>query len=270
MKQDIYVYLENLLAEAIEFVPKLLVALAVILVGYLLGRVIEKGIKRLILYFNSRVNRGLPGATLNVDLSTSASFISSVFFWIIITVSLLICVQILGLDLSGIWFDRIIGYIPNIVAAVIIVFLGIIAGRLLGKLTQKAASRTGSMNGKYLSKVVRYLILFLAIVVAVDQIGVDIAFLKDLFVIILAALLFGASFSFGLGAKISVSNILGSYYFRKTHQLGTRIRLGDIEGTIVEIADHAVSLETNDGLVVIPAKRFSENDVTIVRIDKNE
>jgi small-conductance mechanosensitive channel len=270
MKQDIYVYLENLLSEVMEFAPRLLMALVTILIGYLLGRVVASAIKRLILYLNRRANQGLRGATLNIDLRSSATFISSTFFWIIISVAILVCIRILGLEFSGFWLDQIIAYIPNIVAAVIIIFVGIIAGRLLGELVRKTASRTGGFNGKHLSVLVRYLTLFVAAIVAVDQIGVDIVFLEDLLLIVLAALLFGASFSFGLGAKTSVSNILGSYYFRKTHQLGTRIRFGDIEGTVVKISDHAVSLETNAGLVVVPAKRFNENDVIVVRIDENE
>ncbi len=269
MKQDIYLYLENLLSEVVEFVPRLLIALLVILIGYLLGRVIERITKRLILYLNRSVNRSLKGATLSVDLSSSAAFIASIFFWVTIVVSLLICLRILGLDFSGIWLDRVIGYIPNLIAAVIIISVGFATSHLLGKLIRKAATRTENTNGKYLSIVARFFILFVALVVATDQIGVDIVFLKDLFVVIIAFLLFGAAFSFGLGAKVSISNILGSYYFRKTHQLGTRIRLGDIEGTIVKITDYAVSLETNVGLVIIPAKSFNENHVTIIREDEN-
>ncbi|WKN41266.1 mechanosensitive ion channel family protein [Tunicatimonas pelagia] len=268
MKQDIYVYLENLLSEFIEFAPQLLTALSVLLLGYVLGRVIEGAVRRLILYLNSSVNRGLPGTTLNIDLRSTATFTSIAFFWIAITVSLLISLRILGLTLSGGWFDRIVEYVPNLIAAVIIVLVGIALSRLLAKLIRKGALRTGSSSGKYLSTVVKYLILFVTLVVAIDQIGIDIVFLEDLFVVLLASLLFGASFSFGLGAKTSVSNILGSYYFRKTHRLGTRIRLEDIEGTIVKISDHAISLETKEGLVVVPAKRFSEHNVTIVK-DEN-
>ncbi|MGB3586871.1 MAG: hypothetical protein WBA23_10040 [Tunicatimonas sp.] len=269
MKQDIYVYLENLLSGASEFLPRLLIALSVLLLGYLLGRLIEGGVRRLILYLNSRVNRGLQRSTLNVDLRGTATFISTLFFWIAIVVSLLIGLQILGLTLSGVWLDRIIEYVPNLIAAIVIALAGITLSRLLAKLIRKAALRTGSSSGKYLSNLVKYLILFITLVVAVDQIGIDIVFLKDLFVVLLAFLLFGASFSFGLGAKTSVSNILGAYYFRKSHQLGTRIRLEDIEGTIVKITDHAVSLETKVGLVVVPAKRFNEHNVTIVREDEN-
>ena len=107
--------------------------------------------------------------------------------------------------------------------------------------------------------------MFIAVVIAVDQLGVDIAFLTNLFIIILASLLFGASLAFGLGAKTSVSNILGAYYVRKSHRLGTTVRLGDLQGTIVKITDHAICLETSAGLVMVPAKEFSESSITIIK-----
>lgn len=101
--------------------------------------------------------------------------------------------------------------------------------------------------------------------IAVDQLGVDIAFLTNLFIIILSSILFGAALAFGLGARTSISNILGSYYVRKSYELGSKIKLEDLEGTIVKINDHSIALETKSGTVLIPAKDFSESRVTIIK-----
>ncbi len=183
-------------------------------------------------------------------------------------ISVLISVQILDLDISaGIWLGKIVDFIPNILIAVIIVFTGIILGRLLGDLIKVAALRTGLLNGAYLGRIVRYLVLFVSIIIALDQLGVDIAFLKEIIEIVLAGLLFGASLAFGLGARTSVSNILGAYYAHKNHKVGKRIKLGEAEGIIIKITDHDVSLETPSGVVIIPAKEFNEKSVTI--IDEN-
>lgn len=265
MKEDIYSFLENLAEGFMLILPRLAIAVLVLFTGYLIGRLLKKLVRRFILFLNTRMNQQLQSSMLNVDLKSSATFISAAFFWIIIVISLLICIEILKLDFLSAWFDKIVRYVPNILAAIVIVFVGIISGRLLSDLIQSAASRTGMANGKFLGKVVRYLILFVAIVIAVDQVGVDIAFLSNLFIVILASLLFGASLAFALGARTSVSNILGSHYARKTHQIGVKIKIGDIEGTIVKITDHAISIETKSGLMVIPAKDFSESRVLIIK-----
>jgi hypothetical protein len=60
---------------------------------------------------------------------------------------------------------------------------------------------------------------------------------------------------------------MASYYFRKTHQLGTRIRIGENEGTIIKITDFAVFLENEEGVVVVPTKEFNDKQVTIVKED---
>jgi small-conductance mechanosensitive channel len=269
MKEEINSFLSTLLSGFTDLLPRLIMALVVILSGYLIGILVKKLVSRFILFLNKSLNQRLQGGILNIDFKGSSTFVAATFFWIIITISLLIAIRILSLDFFSEWFDKIVSYLPNILAAVVIIFIGLISGRLLGDLIHSAASRTGVANGKFLGRTIRYLIVFIAVVIAVGQLGVNIAFLTNLFIIILASLLFGASLAFGLGAKTSVSNILGSYYVRKSHQIGTTIKLDDLEGTIVKITDHAITLETRAGLVVVPAKEFTETRITIIK-DQSE
>jgi small-conductance mechanosensitive channel len=265
MKEDINIFISDLFIGITELLPRLIMVVAILLAGYLIGRLVQKLVKRLILYLNQGLNQRLQNNLLNVDLKNSATFISRTLFWMIIIFTILICIEVLNLDFVSKWIDLLIIYLPNVLAAIIIVFVGIVSGRLLGDLIKSAASRAGIFNGKYLGRSVRYLIIFISIVIAADQLGVDIAFLSNLFMVLLAAALFGASLAFGLGAKTSVSNILGSYYAKKSYQLGMKIKLGDIEGTIVRISDCAISLETQIGIVMIPAKDFNESKVIVLK-----
>jgi hypothetical protein len=52
---------------------------------------------------------------------------------------------------------------------------------------------------------------------------------------------------------------------RKSYELGTKIIIEDLEGTIVKINDHSIALETKSGTVVIPSKDFSESRVTVIK-----
>ena len=82
--------------------------------------------------------------------------------------------------------------------------------------------------------------------------------------IALAVLLFGAALAFGLGAKTSVSNILGSYYFQKTYQVGNRVQIGEIVGLIVQISATTILLDTKSGKVSIPSKVFNEEKTILL------
>jgi small-conductance mechanosensitive channel len=179
------------------------------------------------------------------------------FFFAIIT-------RVLGFAILAPWIEGLIEYFPNILAAAVIVFIGLITGSFLYSLTVSIAGRTGITNGRLIGRVVRYSILFISIVIAVDQIGINIEFLTYLIYIFMAVSLFGAALAFGIGAKTSVSNILGAYYIHGNFEEGDKISIGDISGEIVKIKATSVILKTETGLVIIPAKDFNEEKATIV------
>jgi small-conductance mechanosensitive channel len=81
----------------------------------------------------------------------------------------------------------------------------------------------------------------------------------------ISALLFGAALAFGLGARTSISNILGAYYVKKSLNIGDKVEIGENKGVIVKIDDHAVSLETKTGILMIPAKDFNEMQVSLIK-----
>jgi small-conductance mechanosensitive channel len=170
-----------------------------------------------------------------------------------------------GLALLTSWFNALLGYLPNILTAIIIIFIGFVAGRLVGDLLNSSILKRGLGKGDYLGKLVQYAIFFVASVIAINQVGVDIQFLTTLVTIIIASLLFGAALAFGLGASTSVSNILGSYYLQKSYHEGNIVRIGEIEGSIVKITQTEVHIKTENGMVTIPAKSFSEEKSVLIK-----
>jgi small-conductance mechanosensitive channel len=109
------------------------------------------------------------------------------------------------------------------------------------------------------------LILALSVIIAIDQIGIDIQFLTNILTLIIASLLFSASLAFGLGAQTSVSNILGSYYLQQVYKEGDNIRVNDVEGIIIKITPTVVLLETKSGRVTIPSKIFNESKSELIK-----
>ncbi len=252
----------------IAFLPKLILAILVIAFGYLVARFTEFIVKRLIKYLNNLINENLKDKIQNVNFGSSAILISKTFFWIILIFFLILGTEILGFSIITTWLGSILRYSPNILAAILIVFVGIILGRVVARLITTATAKVAISNGNILGKIVQYTILITSIIIAVNQVGIDIAFLTQLVSIILAALLFGAALAFGLGAKTSVSNILASFYIHKLYKEGDHVRISDIEGRIVKIGTTAVLLETNNGRVSIPSKEFNEVKSVLILKEK--
>ena len=81
--------------------------------------------------------------------------------------------------------------------------------------------------------------------------------------VILVTVIIGAAFAsaglaFGIGANITVSNIVAAYYVSQNYTVGQTVRIGDIEGEIIQLTPTAVMLAAREGRVLVPAKRFSE------------
>jgi small-conductance mechanosensitive channel len=205
----------------IGLVPKLIMGLVILLIGYLIARIVQSLVRRFIGYLDRIINNQLKNRLLQVNLSSSKAFIAKTFF-------------------------------------------GIIFSRLVSDLIKNASLKSGISNSQTLGKVARYIILVITIIIAIDQIGVDISFLTHLLYILLAVLLFGAALAFGLGAKTSVSNILASYYISRIYSEGNIIRIGEHEGRIIKITSTSVFLETESGQVIVPAKEFNEQKSILI------
>jgi small-conductance mechanosensitive channel len=265
-KANTITLLEEFADQITVILPDLLLATVILLLGFLIGKLVKGLVKRFILYLNTRLNQRFLSSSVSIELQGTAAFVSSAFFWIIISVTVLICINILRLDFLGDLFEEIINYLPNILAAIVIIFAGIIFGRLFSDLLRSTLARTGLVaNRRVLINGVRYFTIFVAVMIAADQLGIQVKFLIGVIDIVLAALLFGAALAFGLGAQHSVSNILGSYYAKKDYQTGMQIKYNDLNGVIVKITDHAIHLETAEGRTIIPAKNFNEATVTIIK-----
>jgi len=252
----------------IAILPKLILAIVVFAFGFLVARLTEWAVKRLLNYVNGLINEKFRDKIQYINFGPSAIFISKTFFWIIFVFFLILGTEILDLSIINAWLGSVLTYLPRVLAAFLIVFVGIIAGRMVGKLIASAAAQVAISYGNIIGKIVQYTILITSIIIAVDQIGIDIAFLTQLISIVLAALVFGAALAFGLGAKTSVSNILASYYIHKHYKEGDFVKINDTEGRIIKIGNTAVLLESEAGRVTIPSKEFNEVKSVLIKKEK--
>lgn len=264
--------LGNLLLEfkdnLILFLPKFIFALLVFFAGYLIARLVQALIKRFVRNADRFVaNQKLKRHIQKRDLEQSSVFISRTLYWIIIILFITLASEIMGLPVITTWLSGIVQYLPNIFAAIIIVFVGIIGGRVLADVILSATTKAGISYGNVISKIVQYSVVLITILIAIDQIGIDITLLTIILSVVVAVLLFGAALSFGLGAKTSVSNILASYYLHNIYKEGNTVRINNLEGKIIQITSTAVLLDTPDGQVSIPAKDFNENTSVLIKKD---
>ena len=260
--------------ERIEaFVPELLGAAALVLIGVIVAWIASWVSVRVLRIWSERLAGGagsLMGGRIEAQLSrarldpASLRIVGRAVFFLVLLVFLAAATETLELPVVSAWVLGLARYLPQVLAAVIVTVLGVLAGGLARIVATEAASSARVEYAGAVGRLVQVAIIAISAVVAVDQLGFEITFLVIAVSIALAASLGGAALAFGLGARTAVSNIVATHYLAQTYEIGQRIRLGDHEGRIVEIAPTAVILETDDGRVHIPAKAFAEQTTTLI------
>jgi small-conductance mechanosensitive channel len=266
---DINVMLNQLENIILSFLPKLAVAVVIFLVGFALARLIKALMNR----FINRMDRILPSKSLQKklrQLSTDPStrLVSNLIYWIVIIFFLTAATEILGLPIITNWLGGLVNYLPNLLLAALLIFTGVIGGRLLRDTINTAATKAGATYGEVIGQFANYVILSIAILLAITQIGVDLAILSGIIYIVLAAILFGAALAFGFGAKTSISNILACYYMQARYQIGETIKIDNIEGRIIEFTSTSLILESDKGQITIPAKKFNEESSVLIKMGR--
>ena len=257
----------NLLAQRIgQHVPKLLAAAALLLVGWLLASLARTWSKRLVSRVDGLVrSRAAENALRRIGVPWEISdVIGSILFWVVLLLFFTAATEILGLPVLATWLAGVSYYLPRILVAVLIVLAGLLAGNLARDAISGAAGAARLAYGGLLGKAVQAAIVLIAIVTGVDQLGIESRFLTATITIVIGALIGGAALAFGLGSRTAVSNIIAAHYLRQIYRVGHTVRIGGVQGKIVEITSTAVVIESSDGRVLVPAKDFSEGVSVLV------
>ena len=262
----------KMLQSFLDYLPQLIGAIAVLILGWL----IAKGVKILTIRMGRSVDRvpkliGLGGIVRKRPVNNSVLvFISNVAFWLVILFFLTSATHLMGLTMFTGWLDQVIGHLPNILSGVLIIVAGIVVGNLARDATRTAAQAMPQRQRALLARGAQTFAMVTMIVIGVDQIGINIAVLLTVISIVIGTLLGGVAIAFGLGSKNLVSNLIGARYLNKDYRVGETIRIGDTEGTIIELSPVSVILETSEGRMTIPAKIFSERSSLLVQQETDD
>lgn len=249
--------------------PGILAAVALILVGWLLGRLLQRWSTSLLRRFDWVVRgQAVQGLANRMGMERPVSdVVGAIVFWVVFLFFLTAATEALGLPVLATWLSGISYYLPRILAALLIVFVALLAAGFCRDAIVTTTNAAGITYGSLIGRVAQVVIILVGVVTAVDQLGIDSRFLTATLSITVGAAIGGAALAFGLGARTAVSNIIAVHYVRQTYQVGHTVRLGEIQGRIIEITNTAVILEHPEGRVVVPANSFSESASLLLTVE---
>lgn len=240
--------------QTIAVTPKVVVMVAVIIVGYLIARMIGKAGTKLAETLglqNAADQSGLADSMQRMGIQRNVpGIIGTIVFWLLMLVFLMAGFNILGLPAVSEAMQGIVNYIPNLLVATVLIVVGLLVASFLRGVVATSADRVGLSYAEYLANGCYYVFALLTFIAAFNQLGVQFALLEQLILIGFGALAVGFALAFGLGGRDVMAGILAGYYVRQRLHSGDRVTLGQMEGTVREVGPVATIIETEeDGLM---------------------
>jgi small-conductance mechanosensitive channel len=239
-----------------SFIPNLLGALLIFVVGWLLSRSVEIAASRTLRTVGLdraaarlRLTDVLERAGLRLALS---ELLARLLFWLLMLTFLLSSVETLGLTAVTATIDRLIAYIPNLVGAALITLLGLLFSRFVASLVSSAAAAAGFPSAARLGFVVQVLVAGLAIVAAIEQLGVSTAVLVGPLTAVLATAGFTAGLAFALGARPVVTHILAGHFLRQSLPRDSFVEVDGERGIVERVGSTDTVLRNGEKSWSIP------------------
>lgn len=203
-------------ADLARVLPALLGALIIIFAGYLLAKVLEKAIDRSLAKLG--LNRWLErGGVMDAMAKTGRRFTPSrvfanIIFWLVMFVVLTVAANALGLTALAEVFSELVSYLPSVIAAILIILVGIVLGQFVDGLILASAGKIH--GGPTLARVGRVGVIMLAVFMALQQLGVASEIVTTAFAILFGAIALGLALAFGLGNRELAGQITREWYER--------------------------------------------------------
>ncbi|KKW28802.1 MAG: Conserved cytoplasmic membrane protein, CmpX protein [Parcubacteria group bacterium GW2011_GWB1_52_7] len=204
--------LQEVWASVAGFLPLLIGALVVFVIGWIvavsLGKVIEQIVKAL------KVDSVLEKLELHKVLDragiqlNSGAFIGGLVRWFLIVVFLLAALNILNLNEVSAFLRDVLGYIPQVVVAALILVIAALLAETAER-TARASVEAAGLKGALVGVVTRWAIWIFAIIAALYQLGVATLLLQTLLTGLVAMLAIAGGLAFGLGGKDLAGDFLG-------------------------------------------------------------
>lgn len=245
MKEKLLESFENLLNSIITAAPKVAVGIVLIVLGLVAAKLVEIVLRMILVRvrFDSLVEKtGVDKALQRIGLRQQLDvFLPRLAYFLVIF--LLAKTASDALDLAAISnaIGAFFSYLPNIVAALLLLILGSTVGQFAGQTVTQAAESSGIDFAPALGKLVSGLIIFVVAMMAIAQLKIDTDMVRIVTSFILGggALAFGLAF--GLGTRDIVRNIVAGFYARKFLAIGKNMEIAGRSGVLTAItATHAI------------------------------
>ena len=205
--------LANLWSGVIGFLPELIIAIIIFVVGWIVASLLGKAVDQIIKAV--KLDNALRGAGFEATLAragfslNSGKFLGELVKWFIIVVFLVAALDVLRLDQVTVFLRQVVlAYLPQVIVAVLIMLVAVVIAEAMKKLVVASAKAAHIRSAGFLGALTKWAIWVFALLAALLQLGIAVTFLQTLFTGIIVALSLAFGLAFGLGGQAAAARYL--------------------------------------------------------------
>lgn len=194
-----------MLVRAATFLPTLIGILVILIVGWIIAAVLKSVVVKLLKVIQFDVaseKSGLADILRRGGIKNSLSeLIGGIIYWLIMLLVFMAALNALGMTVVASLLDKVILYIPNVIAAIFILALGIFFASIIGTVVRTASTNAGITQAKFLGQLSQTVIVIFAVVMTLEQLNIAATILTTTINILLGSIGLAVAIAVGIGSK---------------------------------------------------------------------
>jgi hypothetical protein len=244
----------------IAALPKVAVGIVLVFLALVLAKLAEVVLRAILirLRFDSLIGKaGVDKILQRIGLRRSLTlFLPRLLYFLILFVLAQTASDALGLTSISNAIGAFFSYLPNILAALVLLILGTTVGQFAGQVVTQAAETSGIDSAPALGKLVSGMIVFIVGMMAVGQLKIDTEMVRIVTSFILGAAALAFGLAFGLGTREVVRNIVAGFYTRKFLAIGRGLEIAGQNGILTAITATHTILESQGQEIMVANATF--------------
>jgi flagellar biosynthesis protein FliQ len=202
-----------------EMLPRILLAVLIIVVGWMVAKAVRfaivKGLRAV--NFNVLTDRaGMDSFLRDGGIrSDTTQILGLLFYWLVILASLVVGFNLLGLEYITDLLGRVLWFLPKVMVALLILAFGAYFARFIGNAVMAYSRNVHLQDADILGRIAQYAILAFVVLIALDQVDVGGEIVRQTFLIVLAGIVFALALAFGLGGREWAAEMLERWWPRR-------------------------------------------------------
>jgi hypothetical protein len=250
----------NLAKSVVAALPKVAVGIVLVVLALVLAKLAEVVLRAILIRmrFDTLIGKAGVDKTLQrIGLRQSLTlFLPRLVYFLIIFVLAQTASDALGLTAISNAIGAFFAYLPNILAALVLLILGTTVGQFVGQTVTQAAESSGIDSAPALGKVASAMIVFIVGMMAVGQLKIDTEMVRIVTSFFLGAGALAFGLAFGLGTREIVRNIVAGFYTRKFLAIGRGVEIAGQNGVLTAITATHTILENQGQEIMIANATF--------------